>query len=70
VAISVNLPSFTWPSKKAAFDAFRLLHTGGPYAPYDRITDPSHDLMLREVLDLHPDAPEKIGAGVDYFTSA
>lgn len=67
MAISVNLPSFTWPSKKAAFDAFRILHTGGPYAPYDRITDPSHDLMLREVLDLHPDAPEKIGAGVDYF---
>lgn len=67
MAIPVNLPSFTWPSKKAAFDAFRFLHTGGPYAPYDRITDPGHDLMLREVLDLHPDALEKIGAGVKYF---
>lgn len=67
MAIPVNLPSFSWPSKKAAFDAFRFLHTGGPYAPYDRITDPGHDLMLREVLDLHPDAPEKIGPGVEYF---
>lgn len=67
MAIPVTLPSFSWPSKKAAFDDFRRLHTGGPYAAYDRITDPSHDLMLREVLDLHPDASEKIGAGVDHF---
>lgn len=67
MAIAVILPSFNWPSKKAAFDEFRMLHTGGPYAVYDRITDPSHNLMLREVLDLHPDASEKIGKGVDYF---
>ncbi|MEV8274325.1 DCL family protein [Microbacterium sp. NPDC077184] len=67
MTIPVVLPSFRWPSKKAAFDAFRLLHTGGPYAAYDRITDPSHDLMLREALDLHPEASEKIGGGVDYF---
>jgi hypothetical protein len=66
-AITVTLPSFTWPTKGAALSAFRLLHTGGPYAVYDRIVDPGHDLMLREVLDLHPDAAEKIGPGVDYF---
>ena len=67
MAIPVVLPSFRWRSKKDAFDAFRILHTGGPYAVEDRITDAKHDLMLREVLDLHPDAAEKIGAGVHYF---
>lgn len=67
MAIPVVLPSFRWPTKKDALAAFRTLHTGGPYKPYDRITDPTHDLMLRELLDLHPDAREKIGEGVDYF---
>jgi len=67
VAIPVTLPSFAWPTKRAAFDNFRRLHTGGPYGPYDRITDPTDDLMLREVLDLHPDAADKIGVGVEYF---
>ncbi len=50
MAIPVSLPSFAWPTKRAAFDDFRRLHTGGPYGPYDRITDPTDDLMLREVL--------------------
>lgn len=67
MAIPVVLPSFRWRSKKDALAAFRLLHTGGRYAPYDQITDPTHDLMLRELLDLHPDAAEKIGEGVDHF---
>lgn len=67
MAIPVVLPSFQWGTRKDALAAFRLLHTGGPYAPYDQITDPGHDLMLRELLDLHPDAAEKIGAGVDHF---
>jgi len=66
-AIPVVLPSFTWRTKGEALAAFRLLHTGGPYKAYDRVSDPSHDLMLREVLDLHPDAAEKIGVGVDHF---
>ncbi|WP_314452258.1 DCL family protein [uncultured Microbacterium sp.] len=67
MAIPVVLPSLRWRSKKEARAAFRFLHTGGPYAPYDRITDPRHDLMLRELLDLHPDAKEKIGDGVEHF---
>lgn len=67
MAIPVVLPSFQWRTKTDALAAFRFLHTGGPYAPYDRITDPTHDLMLRELLDLHPDAAEKIGGGVDHF---
>lgn len=67
MAVKVVLPSFSWPSRRAALDDFRLLHTGGPYAVHDRISGPAHDLMLREVLDLHPDAAEKIGVGVDYF---
>ena len=67
MAIPVILPSFSWRSKKAALDDFRLLHSGGPYKVYEQITDANHDLMLRELLDLHPDAEEKIGAGVNYF---
>jgi hypothetical protein len=66
-AIPVVLPSFTWRTKSEALAAFRLLHTDGPYTAYDRISDPVHDLMLREVLDLHPDAAEKIGVGVEHF---
>lgn len=66
-AIPVVLPSFTWSSKSVAFVAFRSLHDGNSYAVYDRISDPEHDLMLRELLDLHPDAANKIGIGVDYF---
>lgn len=67
VAKPVVLPSFSWGTKKAALDTFRSLHTGGLYDVYARISDPIHDLMLRELLDLHPDAAEKIGVGVDHF---
>lgn len=65
--IPIVLPSFSWPSKSAALGAFRALHDGSTYSVYDRVSDPTHDLMLRELLDLHPDAAEKIGVGVDHF---
>lgn len=67
MAIPVNLDSFSWPSKAAAEAAFQTILRGSGYRVYDRITDPTHDRMLTELLDRHPDAEEKIGDGVDYF---
>lgn len=65
--IPVVLPSYNWPTKAATEADFQaILNTSG-YAVYDTITDPNHDQMLRELLDRHPDAAEKIGAGVDFF---
>ncbi|WP_072313381.1 DCL family protein [Agrococcus sp. Marseille-P2731] len=63
----VVLDSFSWPSKKAAEAAFRAILNDSGYALYQDITDPVHDRMLMEVLDRHPEAAEKRGAGVDSF---
>lgn len=37
------------------------------YSDYERISDATHDAFLRDLIQLHPDAAEKIGAGIDYF---
>lgn len=67
MAIAIHLDSFTWPSKAAAEKTFQAILRSSIYDTYDRISDPLHDRMLRELLDRHPDAAEKIGCGVDYF---
>lgn len=67
MAIPVILDSFAWPTKAAAEKAFQAILRSSGYEAYDPITEPIHDLMLRELLDRHPDAAEKIGGGVDYF---
>jgi hypothetical protein len=67
MAKPVQLDSFAWPTQSAALDAFRAILRSSGYGVGDRITDPVHDLMLREVLERHPDVDEKVGAGVDYF---
>lgn len=66
-SVPIVLDSFSWPTKNAAEVAFRNILQASGYNTYDRITDPAHDLMLREVLDRHPDRDVKIGTGVDYF---
>jgi len=63
----VILDSFSWPSKKAAEDAYRRILRDSGYGTYDIISDPTHDLMLRELVELHPQAVEKIGEGIDHF---
>lgn len=67
MAIPVNLDSFTWPSKAASEKAFQAILRSSGYVTYNPITDPAHDLMLRELLERHPDSAEKTGSGVDYF---
>jgi hypothetical protein len=63
----VVLPSFNWDKQGEALAAFQAILARSGYGINDRITDPTHELMLNEVLDRHPDAVEKIGVGVEYF---
>lgn len=67
MAIPIFLDSFMWPTKAAAEKAFQAILRNSGYETYDPISNPAHDLMLRELLERHPDAAEKIGPGVDYF---
>ncbi|QNE35864.1 DCL family protein [Leifsonia shinshuensis] len=65
--IPVVLDSFSWPSKKAAEADFRAILRESGYKVGDRITDPTHEQMLLELLERHPEAAEKTGPGVDHF---
>ena len=38
------------------------------YPDHEKISDFEHDAFLRDLIQLHPDAVEKIGAGIDFFT--
>jgi hypothetical protein len=48
-------------------NAFRDILRNSGYGVGDEIDDPVHDLMLREVIERHPDRDEKIGVGIDHF---
>jgi hypothetical protein len=37
------------------------------YSDYEKISEPAHDAFLRDLIQIHPDAAEKTGAGIDYF---
>jgi Protein of unknown function (DUF3223) len=37
------------------------------YSDYEKISDAAHDGFLRDLIQMHPEAVEKIGAGIDYF---
>ncbi|GMA91492.1 DCL family protein [Homoserinibacter gongjuensis] len=63
----VVLDSFAWSTQTAAEAAFRAILRDSGYGVDDDITDPVHDLMLREVLERHPDRDEKAGPGVEAF---
>jgi len=58
----VSLAHQEGSARRFQASAYRWAYTVG-----ERITASRDDLMLREVLDLHPDAADKIGAGVSYF---
>lgn len=54
-----------FPTQKAALDYFRgILHW---YKVGEVVSDQTHDKMLRELSDRHPDAVEKIGVGIREF---
>ncbi len=38
------------------------------YPDHEKISDSTHDAFLRDLIQIHPDGAEKIGAGIDYFT--
>jgi hypothetical protein len=60
------VPSRTFPSKSAAKNYIRdeILHAYDLRRP---IPAGTHDQILREILELHSDAAEKIGPGIDHF---
>jgi hypothetical protein len=66
VAIPFVIPSRTFNSRTAAKNYIRdeILHA---YAVGDPIPQGTHHTILSEVLDLHSDAAEKIGPGIDHF---
>lgn len=67
MAKPVHLPNFSWKTQAAAEAAFREILYDPRYGPNARITDAVHDQMLRELVDRHHDADEKIGVGIDHF---
>lgn len=53
-------------SKEAAKNFLRSIVQS--YLDHEKISLPAHDAFLRTLIQLHPDASEKIGSGIDYFT--
>ncbi|THG34617.1 DUF3223 domain-containing protein [Glaciibacter flavus] len=66
VAIPFIVPSQIFSSRSAAKNYIRdeILHA---YPLRTRIDRADHHLFLSEVLELHSDAVEKIGPGIDHF---
>ncbi|WP_331773354.1 DCL family protein (plasmid) [Embleya sp. NBC_00888] len=60
-----TIGSRCYPSKEAAKQAVRdVLYR---YSPGDKVDRPDDVELLRDLLDLHPDADEKVGPGVAGF---
>ncbi|MEV3852149.1 DCL family protein [Streptomyces microflavus] len=55
----------TWPTKGAAGDAIRTIRDA--YNVGDTVDKPEDHALLCDLIELHPDAPEKIGCGIDSF---
>lgn len=53
-------------SKEAAKNFVRSIVES--YRDHEKISDPAHDAFLRTLIQLHPDASDKIGNGIDHFT--
>lgn len=65
MAKPINLPSMSFPTQKAALEYFRnILYA---YELGQIVSDQTHDTMLRELSDRHPDAVEKVGVGISTF---
>lgn len=66
MAIPLVIPSRTFRSRTEAKNYIRdeILYT---YPLRTPIPSGTHDQVLREVLELHSDAVEKIGPGIDHF---
>jgi hypothetical protein len=55
-----------FPSRAAAKNFVRSIVAS--YADHERISSVGHDAFLRALIHLHPEASEKIGSGIAYFT--
>lgn len=62
----MTLPSRTFPTRAAAKEYFRALHNT-KYGVGEVVADPIDDKLLRELVELHPRADEKVGPGIDNF---
>lgn len=66
VAKPVDLPSMSFPTRKAAKEWVRD-NIKDHYSLEETVTDPLHTQVLFDLLDRDDDAAEKIGAGVKEF---
>ncbi len=66
MAKPVILPSRTFRTRAAAKAFFRELHNS-KYGVGDVVADPVDDVLLRELVEQHPRADEKVGPGIAEF---
>ena len=66
MAIPVVLSSISFPTKSAALKFVKDDILWG-YGLSDQVTDPSHDLLLRELVARGDDSGEKLGGGIAHF---
>lgn len=64
--MEIAIGAHRFDSKAAAKNFVRSIVNA--YADDERIYDREHDAFLRALIQLHPEASEKIGVGVSYFT--
>ena len=62
--ISVSIGGIDFPRKGDALEYLRLMLWR--YSPGDRVSE-DDTAFLKAALPRHPEADEKIGAGIDYF---
>lgn len=64
-AKSVAIGGIYFPTQEKAMDFYRDIRDA--YKDGERVSR-EHDLYLREMVTVHPDAKEKYGCGIDFFT--
>lgn len=65
--IPVVLNGYQWPTRAAAEEHFKAILHDPRYGTHDPISDPDHDAQLRALVEIHREADEKIGVGIDHF---
>ena len=67
MAVQIRIGLRDFPSKKAAKDFFRNMRDAYKDGVPIKVED---DAILRDLVSCHPDAIQKYGTGIDYFTVA
>lgn len=63
----ISIGQLTFPSKKAALEKIRSIRDR--YSDGVRLSYEDH-IFIRDIVNLHPEAEEKIGLGISHFTVA